>query len=237
MRPKVCFILNSLSEFVFAEMLELYLPAAQVEVTVAQAFPEDPNDFQLIVPWNYRRVIAQASAAGNVLVFHASDLPVGRGWSPIYHTFREERPEYVLCGILATNAVDQGDIVIRARFDIVPGYTAPFLRQLDLELGLLLVAKTLWKWPDQRPEGKPQQGDGNYEARRRPGDSEIDPRKTISELLPHLRGVEDGYPAFFTYCGGSYSIQVKPVDPPKRPRHVLIDYPALGQTETWDGWS
>jgi methionyl-tRNA formyltransferase len=236
MLPHVCILLNSLDEFDFEDIVRRYLPADRFEVTITDTLPNNPSDYRLVIPWCYRKVIKQAGCAGNVVVMHSSELPDGRGWAPIYHAFSEQKTEYVISGIFAADEVDTGDVIIRARFTIEPGYTAPFIRVLDSELCVMLIAKILEHWPDGAPSGASQVGPGSFHPRRHPTDNEIDLSASLIEILPHLRGVESASPAFFLYKGVKYLIEVRPEAAPRKPRQVTIEYPALNKVEMWCGW-
>ena len=236
-RLRVCLLCNTLGGSDVPCDVARYLPPDRFDVQIADRFPENPQEFVMIVPWNYCQVIVEAETAGNVVVFHASDLPDDRGWAPIYHAFADSKCDYVLCGILAAHKVDTGDILIRARLPIQPGYTAPFLRQVDSALSLLLIERLLSRWPDGRMFGLPQQGMASYHSRRTPADSGINPSETILALMPHLRGVEPTHPAFFDYEGVRYCIEIAPMLPPALPAKVTIEYPALGVCEEWTGWA
>ena len=127
-KPRVCILLNHLDEVDFELALLHYLPADRYEVVVTETWPDDPSAYQMIVPWNYRKIIKQATQAGNVVIMHSSNLPEGRGWAPIYHAFIEQKAEYVISGIFAVDEVDTGDVIVRARFSIEAGYTTSFIR-------------------------------------------------------------------------------------------------------------
>jgi methionyl-tRNA formyltransferase len=236
MKPRVCILMNHLDEFDLKSALDRHLPADRVEVTITETFPEDPSKYRLIVPWSYRKIIKDAARTGNVIVMHSSDLPKGRGWAPIYHAFSEQKPEYVISGIFAAEEVDAGDIVVRARFPIEAGYTAPFVRTLDQELSLILIAGILEHWPEGDPVGVKQVGVGSYRPRRDPTDNELDPSRSLRELVPHLRGVESASPAFFFYENVKYLVEVRPEFKPRNPAQVMIEYPALNKVEVWRGW-
>jgi len=237
MKPRICILLNNFDEFVFEELLHRYLPADRCEVTIAESFPDDSAKFQLIVPWSYRKIINQAEEACNVVIMHSSDLPEGRGWAPVYHAFKEQKSEYVISGIFAANEVDTGDVIVRARFPMEVGYTASFLRKIDEELSLLLVARILEQWPEGNLTGVKQSGSISYRRRRYPRDNEIDISKSLESLLPHLRGVEAKSPAFFLYNDVKYLIEIRPESAPNKPEHVTIEYPALNKVEIWTGWA
>lgn len=236
-KPCVCILLNRLDEFDFEDALHRHLPVDRFEVTIAEAFPDDPSKFQLIVPWNYRKIIRNAAQVGNVIVMHAAELPQGRGWAPIYYTFIEQKKEYVISGILAANEVDTGSIIVRARFPMEAGFTASFIRMIDEELSLLLIARILKQWPEGNPAGVKQSGTGSYHARRYPRDSEVDISKPLETLIPHLRGVESKSPAFFFYNNVKYLIEIRPEAAPSKPEQVTIEYPAINKVEIWGEWA
>lgn len=236
MKPRLCILLNRLVEFDFEAAVHRYLPADLFEVVIAEAFPENPSDYALIVPWCYRKVIKGAMRIGNVVVMHSSDLPEGRGWAPIYYAFSERKTEYVISGIFAADEVDTGDVIIRARFAIKADYTAPFIRALDNEISLMLIRKILDQWPDSSPVGMRQAGFSTFRPRRHPADNEIELGARLIDLLPHLRGVESGGPAFFLHEGVKYLIEIRPDARPRKPDWVTIEYPALNKVETWRGW-
>ena len=237
MNPRICFLLNSLEEFCFQEQLNLYLPRDKFDVTITETFPDDPLKYQLIVPWNYRKIIKQAEEFGNIVVMHSSNLPEGRGWAPVYYSFIEKKSEYYISGILAANEVDTGDIIVQARFPIKDEYTAPFIRVLDEELSLLLVAKILEHWPEGNLVGRKQVGNGSYRNRRYPINNQINIKDSIEKLLPHLRGVEQKSPAFFIYNDVKYFINVLLEISPNKPEKVIIEYPSLNKVEIWEGWA
>ncbi len=237
MKPRVCILLNSLDEFDFEELLHRYLPADRFEVDFAETFPDDPAKFQIIVPWSYRKIIKEAEQAGNVVVMHSSDLPEGRGWAPIYYAFSEQKTEYVISGVFAANDVDSGNVIVRARFPLDARYTASFIRKLDEELSLLLVARILEQWPEGNLVGIKQSGIGSYRERRYPRDNEIDISKSLETLIPHLRGVETKNPAFFFYSDVKYLIEIRPESVPNKPQQVTIEYPAISKIEVWSGWA
>ena len=237
MKPHIYILLNNLNEFGFEELLDFYLPADRFDVTISETFPDNPFIYQLIVPWNYRKIITQAEQAGNVVVMHASNLPEGRGWAPIYHTFYEQKSEYILSGIFAVSEVDTGNVIVRARFPIEAGYTAPFLRIVDEELSLLLISKILEHWPEGNPTGIKQVGQSSYRDRRYPKDNQIDITDSLEKLIPHLRGVESKNPAFFIYNNVKYLIKIQPESFPSKPKEVIIEYPDLNKSEIWRGWA
>jgi len=235
MSLRICFIVNDLATFHGAGAMRHYLPADRFAVTVMEDFPGAPASYDLIVPLSFRRVLPQAQAAGNVVVFHSSNLPEGRGWAPLYQLIAQGKSDYVICGLLAADEVDAGDIVVRATFPILPGYTATWLRGLDEELMFLLTARLAERFAGRSITGLVQSGAPSYWPRRTPDDSRVDPDQTLRTLLPHLRAVEPAYPAFFEHDGVRYEVCVRPVGAVARPT-VQIHYLADDARETWCDW-
>ena len=236
-KPRICILLNNLREFTFSELLQRYLPADQFDVKLVESFPDNPREYQIIIPWNYQKIIQQIEHIDNIVIFHSSDLPDGRGWAPVYYAFKDQKSEYVISAILAAGEVDRGNIIMRARFLIEDGYTASFVRKIDEELTLLMIVKILEQWPDGGVVSIRQSVNGTYRRRRYPKDNEVNVNETLMELIPHLRGVENNSPAYFFFNNVKYLIEIRPEQELSRPKCITIEYPGLNKIECWSGWA
>lgn len=216
----VAFVVNDLEEFDFAPLLKRHLGGARV--SVLDYFPETPEQFDLVVLWSYRTIVRHPNRSDNVIIFHSSNLPEGRGWAPIYNTLARNMPTYIVTGIKLAEPVDSGDVVVRARFPMLPAYTASALRRFDHELSILLAARVLDRFEGRPLHGRPQSGEGSYYPRRRPEENEIDVRRTFVDLIPHLRACESDHPAYFFHEGEKYLIDIRPARPAEFPEAVEI---------------
>ena len=237
MKPSVCLLVNELGEMPEAALVERYLPASRIDLSVSTRLPVGAEHYTAIVPFNYRKLIEGVASLGNVLVFHASELPHGRGWAPIYHSIAEGQPRYVVSGIRASREADRGDLILRASFPILPEYTATFLREVDERLFLFLLARVLEHWPDGCFSAVPQPEGGSFRPRRRPQDSEVDPALPLNELVRHLRAVEAAHPAYFYLDGVKYLVSLRPEVSPVIPSPLTIEYCASGEQEQWEEWA
>jgi methionyl-tRNA formyltransferase len=217
---RLFFVLNDLSEFTFHEILERHL--SNVSVDVGTQLPSTPSDYRLIILWSYRQVIRTLPDPNNVILFHSSDLPQGRGWAPIYHTLSENRPEYVISGIFAGPQVDTGDVIVKARFAIAPNITAPDLRRFDHEVSILLVQKILDRFGGGAIRGMPQKGVPSYWKRRNKEDNAINVKLPFLDLIPHLRACEPSSPTFFEHAGQRYTVTITPAMPAEFPKGLRI---------------
>ena len=237
MKPRICILINNYEEIEALNIIEQYLPSHKYAVTIACDFPSDYVSYNIIAPLNYKKIIKEVDKAHNIIIFHAADLPNGKGWAPIYYVITEKKEQYVVTGIKASKDVDSGDIVIKARFEILANYTATFLRLVDYHLFFLLIAKLLEVWPTGNLSSIKQEGSGNYRKRRYPSDNEIDVSLPFINLIPHLRAVEQQHPAYFKHEVEKYFVSVYPENKPIFPKKVFIEYSAIDRNEIWEGWA
>lgn len=146
----------------------------------------------------------------HVMVLHASDLPVGRGWSPHIWDILAGKEELTLSLLAAEGGVDTGAIWAKRRF-AVPRHALhdeinALLFQAELELmdrGIEMVAAGEAPTP-QAAEG------GSYHPRRTPEDSRLDPTRPLADLFDQIRVADpDRFPAFFEMHGKTYDITLK----------------------------
>jgi len=217
---KVFFLVNSMEDYFFKSKLKQYL--SSMKVTVGESFPKSINEYDLVILWSYRKVIPNLGQYRNIIVFHSSNLPEGKGWAPIYYAIKEMDTHFTITGFIASDKVDEGDIIVKARFAILPSYTAHFLRQWDHEISLLLVQKILARFKGRTIKGISQSSEGTYRPRRQSDENEINVKTPFVELIPHLRACEKQHPAFFHYEGVKYQVTVEPDPKPEFPKDLEI---------------
>ena len=223
---KVFFVVNQLSEFTFQLYLQKYL--YNVEVAVGTEVPMMPYEYSMVILWSCKKIITPNSDYRNYIVFHSSDLSKGRGGAPIYYSFSNSQDYYVISGIFADQRMDSGDVVVKARFKMKDNYVASVVREWDNEISILLIKLLLDKYPDDKIVGVKQTGADSYMKRRKPEDSEIDVNERLVDLLPHIRGCEKKYPAFFRQGDEMFNIFVEPVSKLKFPDDIEILFPECG---------
>ena len=108
MKQKIFFLVNDFSEFDFNEYLKKHL--THVEITVGNSLPSNTDDFDLIILWSYRKIIKNIENKNNIILFHSTDLPKGKGWAPIYYSIFNNEKFFTISGITASNKVDSGKI-------------------------------------------------------------------------------------------------------------------------------
>jgi methionyl-tRNA formyltransferase len=216
----IFFLVNSLAEFNFFDLIKKYID--DVKITVGETLPHHTDAYDLIVLWSYQKIIPNIHLKKNIILFHSTNLPEGKGWAPIYYTISGGKEFYVISGIFAGEGVDNGDIIVRARFRMKDNYTADIIRQWDHEISILLIGEILKKFQNRTIEGTKQTGAESYYPRRRSEDNRVDPSSRLLDIIGHLRGCEKNHPAFFYYNETKYYVHIYPDTKPEFPEDLEV---------------
>lgn len=143
------------------------------------------------------------------LVLHASDLPMGRGWSPYIWSILSGNNEITVSLLEASEPVDSGNIWLKTKFQLEGHELLPEIHRKLFNAELFLMTQAVERFNEIKPT--PQIGDaGEYMQKRLPRDSQLDPNKTIAEQFDLLRVVDsERFPAFFDYRGKRYLIKIE----------------------------
>lgn len=141
------------------------------------------------------------------LVVHESNLPSGKGWSPVTWQVLEGKNVIPITLIEAEERVDSGYIYMQ-EFIHLDG--TELLGEIKHKQGLYtkkLVLEFIKRYPNIK--GKPQRGDESFYPKRGPKDSELDINKTIDEQFNLLRVVDNKrYPAYFILNDKKYIVKI-----------------------------
>jgi methionyl-tRNA formyltransferase len=147
----------------------------------------------------------------HAVVVHASDLPSGKGWSPLSWQIVEGKNKIPLSMIYAVDRVDSGDIILKEEVN----YTGlELLDELREKLGGTINQMCIWFTTNcSIVKHTPQDGVESFYNRRSPADSMLDIDKSIKEQFNLFR-VSDNerYPAFFIYQGTKYNLKIEKVE-------------------------
>jgi len=145
-------------------------------------------------------------------VVHASDLPKGRGFSPIVWQILEGISQIPVTLIVMTEAVDAGDIVLRHTLNLEGNELNSAIRDA---LGRKVVEMCFEVAVEEHPPRlTPQTGDATWYKRRTSLDSRLDPDLSLSAQFNLLRTVDnERYPAFFELHGRRFTLLINDVGP------------------------
>ncbi|MEX3011075.1 formyltransferase family protein [Hoeflea sp. TYP-13] len=150
------------------------------------------------------------------LVLHASDLPVGRGWSPHIWSILEGAGQITVTLLEAEDEVDTGRIWQQVDFPVAEHMlwdeinAALFEAELQLMDFAVAELDTISPWP------QPENVVPTYRQRRTAKDSSIDPNGTIADQFNKIRICDPArYPAFFELHGHRYKLSLEKMDDPE----------------------
>jgi len=148
----------------------------------------------------------------HTLVIHESNLPHGKGWSPIQWQILDGVNSIVITLLDAIDNVDSGDIWTKRIVELKEHELADEINQkifpvkLDLMNFAIKSINTIKKTPQEKID------ESRY-PKRTPVDSKIDVNKSISEQFNLLRIADnERYPCYFDYNGYRYLISLNKID-------------------------
>ena len=171
--------------------------------------------YDLVFVLGYTKILKEKFLMKNnlVMVVHESDLPEGKGFSPIQWQILEGKKDIKVCLIEAKERVESGDILekVELNFDGTELYDE--IRSAQAEVTIKLINNFLKKYPNFNKT--PQKGSPTFYRRRNASDSELDINLSIKKNFPKLRiGNNEEWPSFFKLNGQTYIIKIfkKPID-------------------------
>jgi len=155
------------------------------------------------------RIISQDTMKKNRhnIVIHASDLPKGKGWSPLTWQVLEGRDRIPVSLFEAVAKVDAGPIYLKGHVELEGHELIDEMRAKLAAVIQDMVVRFVDSYPNLRSEQ--QAGAETFYKKRAPKDSELDADKPIKEQFSLLRVVDnERYPAFFQYKGRKYVLKI-----------------------------
>ena len=139
------------------------------------------------------------------VVIHPSDLPEGRGWSPLAWQVVEGRKIIVFTAFEATEKVDAGDVYIKDTLVLRGDELNEEIKHLQGMMTIKMVMDFLIK----HPKAIPQRPGGTYYKKRTREHSRLDASKTIADQFDLLRVVDnERYPAYFEHKDKTYILSI-----------------------------
>lgn len=143
------------------------------------------------------------------VLFHSSDLPMGRGWAPIYHTMVNGLP-LVQSMLVASEGADEGPLLAKARYPLVGVELEQEVREMDDIMTLMLIEQVLPSYLRGELKPLPQNAENaTWWSRRRPSDSEISTNLSLQQMLDHLRALPASALPFFEWKGRRFSLRLE----------------------------
>jgi len=141
------------------------------------------------------------------LVVHESNLPKGKGWSPLTWQVIEGKNKIPITLFEAVEKVDAGRIYLQSFIELTGKELLSEIKDLQGKMTIDLILKFLKNF--DKIKGQDQKGDSTYYPKRGPIDSELDIDKSIKNQFNLLRVCDnERYPSFFKIDNKKYIIKI-----------------------------
>ena len=148
------------------------------------------------------------------LIVYESDLPSGKGWSPLTWQILQGKSDVPVVLFEAVEKVDAGRIYYRGDLLFNGDELLSEMRKSQGNITIELCRRAVNEFNDLNQIGLEQSGEETYFPKRRPPDSRLNSDKTLREQFDLLRVVDnDRYPAFFEINGLRYELKIEKIHP------------------------
>ncbi len=143
------------------------------------------------------------------LVVHESNLPHGRGWSPMSWQIIEHSNEIPVTLFEASSSLDSGRIYLQQVIHLDGTELIDEWRQIQASTTVAICFEWFDSYQSVVSSSFEQIGTPTFFPKRTPLDSELDPNKSLAEQFDLLRSVDnDRYPAFFSIRERLYKVYI-----------------------------
>lgn len=126
------------------------------------------------------------------IVFHMTDLPYGRGGSPLQNLIVRGHKSTMISALRVNEGIDTGDIYLKKSLDL--SGTA----QVIFERTVPIIESMIQEILDKNLQPSPQKGEPTLFKRRKPKESNIEDLSDLTDVYDHIRMLDaPGYPKAF----------------------------------------
>lgn len=148
----------------------------------------------------------------NTFVLHASDLPMGRGWSPHIWQILEGKEEITISMLEASEEIDAGAIWEKRKIHIPKDALWDEINQLLFFAEIDLIRYAIDNFKFLKVTKNNAHIEPTYYRKRTPVDSEIDITRPLNEQFDLLRVCDPNrYPPYFKIHGMKYKVIVEKI--------------------------
>jgi len=148
-------------------------------------------DFVFIPHWSYI-IPEEIWSAYPCVVFHMTDLPYGRGGSPLQNLIVRGHKFTKISALNVNEGIDTGDLYLKSPLSLQGTAQEIFERSSPI------IKDMIEDIIDHKIEPQPQKGEAVNFKRRKPADGSLDQLKDLNQVYDYIRMLDaDGYPRAF----------------------------------------
>lgn len=154
-------------------------------------------DYVFFPHWSWR-IPREIYDSFRCIVFHPSDLPFGRGGTPVQNLIELGFQTTKISAIEVGGELDAGGIIMKRDLSLIGAAEEVYLRIQDIVFEDMIPFILT-----NRPKAVPQSGNATVFKRRNPAMSELKPEMTLEQVFNKIRMLDaEGYPHAFIEFGG-----------------------------------
>lgn len=164
------------------------------DLTVANLVSINPQ-FIFFPHWSHR-IATSIYEQFECVIFHMTDLPFGRGGSPLQNLITRGIYETKISALRCVEEMDAGPIYLKKPFNLNGSAEEIFLRASEV------IENMIVEILEELPEPMPQEGEPTVFKRRKPEESDITTAQTLEHAFDLIRMLDaEGYPNAFLNVG------------------------------------
>lgn len=180
----------------YAGVHDIVIYTSKEEFTLENVRDFNPN-YIFMPHWSYL-VSDEITDNWACVVFHMTDLPYGRGGSPLQNLIVRGHKETKISAIQVTKKLDGGPVYMKRPLSLAGSAQEIFVRCADIvfqEMIPLLLSEKMTP--------KPQEGEPVVFKRRKPEEGQITSDMELDKIYDYIRMLDaEGYPRAYMEFGG-----------------------------------
>lgn len=145
--------------------------------------------------WSYR-IPREIFERHECVIFHMTDLPFGRGGSPLQNLISRGIYETRVSALRCNEALDAGPVYLKRSLSLYGSAQEIYMRATDI------IEEMIVTIINEQPVPLPQSGEPVQFRRRTPVDGDIANLETLVQVFDFIRMLDaDGYPSAFVEVG------------------------------------
>lgn len=156
-----------------------------------ESLAEHGPEFVFFPHWSWL-VREEIHSRFQCVIFHMTDVPYGRGGSPLQNLIVHGHEETMLSALQCIEELDAGPVYLKRRLPL-SGTAEDILRRASA-----LMEEMILEIVEHKPEPVPQEGDVVEFKRRQPKDGDLKQANDLRKAYDFIRMLDaDGYPPAF----------------------------------------
>lgn len=170
------------------------------------------KNYDLTIIVSYYKIIPKKflSYSKHNLVVHESDLPKGRGMSPLFWQIIKGKKKVTFTLFECSSNMDEGKYYIKKKFYFKPDLLYEEIKDKQMRCAFEIINIFIKKYSKNKNiKSFSQKGKASYYSRIKPSFSKLNINKSIKTQINKLRTRDnENFPAYFIYKKRKYTIKI-----------------------------